>query len=484
MPEIEIKRVRYFDRQFLKQAEFREEQTYHMHMRRRLNYILFEQSGVVLVNGNELTIQTDTETPANKNFTVTAGLAISKDSDMMEGKEIILRENSTKNLDDYGILAGQTAYITVHYQEEETNIPPSEGEVDEPTRVKENAVITAHSTDPTGGSADNDEKYIVLGTIIYNTMVSNNDPDDTGRQLATLNHYLGGAAPATLDSIDIIPGSASIEIGETRQLTARGHFSDGSLRDLGASDGLTWESGEPLSATVVDGLVTGVALDPAVEITASVNSISGTATVSVVEESPTLQSITITSTSSTVTVGNTIQLTATGTFSVGPPQTLSGSEVTWNSDNNSVAIVDSNGIVTGVSTGTTNITATSTEDTTIDDTFTVTVNTATDITSVDPPKDIGGQASGGEVEIHGTNIRDAGIAPTQEAVGTQVRLVKGSTTLPAAFVEARPDDTSGDQVVRINMPDRSSTTWGPQEEVGIELEFGGGIDSEPYKYDD
>ena len=45
--EGQIKRGTYFDGQFLQQAEFNDEGDYHRHMRRRINYTLFDQSGVL-----------------------------------------------------------------------------------------------------------------------------------------------------------------------------------------------------------------------------------------------------------------------------------------------------------------------------------------------------------------------------------------------------------------------------------------------------
>jgi hypothetical protein len=477
MAEQEIKRVNFFNGQFLKELEFQEEQKYHMHMRRRLNYILFNQSGVVLVNGNELTLNTDISTPAIKNFTVRAGLAISKDTDVMEGKEIILRQDITKSLDAEGIESGQTAYITVHFAEEGAKDPPSEGDEDQDTRIKENAVIKAHSTNPTGGTADNGEEYIVLGTINYDTMAS----ADTGRQLAQINHYLVGAAPAALVSIEIIPGTVSIEEGGTWQLTARGHFSDGSQRDLGAGDGLTWESNNNSIVTVVDGLVTGVILGSAT-ITASAMGQSATATVNVVTAAPTLVGIAITPISPTVTVGSTIPLTATGTFSVGPPQTLSSGEVTWSSDDNSVANVDSNGTVTGVSAGTTNITATSTEDTAIDDTVPVTVNPAATPPVIDflsPDR----QISNATINVHGTDIRDSALAPPSPATGTTIRFFKGPDSKDGSNLIIKPN-VAANQVVEVTVPDRSGTPWGNKEEVTLELTFNGLPAQFPFRYDD
>ena len=57
---------------------------------------------------------------------------------------------------------------------------------------------------------------------------------------------------------------------------------------------------------------------------------------------PTLSSISVTSASSSVTVGQTIQLTATGTYSDGSAQNLTNS-ATWSSSSASVATISAFG---------------------------------------------------------------------------------------------------------------------------------------------
>ena len=54
--EIEISRTGYFNGQFLQEAEFTNEQTYHLHMRRRWAYALFDQSGVVQSTPSDLAV--------------------------------------------------------------------------------------------------------------------------------------------------------------------------------------------------------------------------------------------------------------------------------------------------------------------------------------------------------------------------------------------------------------------------------------------
>ena len=72
--------------------------------------------------------------------------------------------------------------------------------------------------------------------------------------------------------------------------------------------------------------------------------------------SPTLTSIAVTPLNPTIGIGASQQFAATGTYSDGSTQNLSN-QVTWTSSNTLVATIDTNGLATGVSTGTTTISA-------------------------------------------------------------------------------------------------------------------------------
>jgi uncharacterized protein YjdB len=75
--------------------------------------------------------------------------------------------------------------------------------------------------------------------------------------------------------------------------------------------------------------------------------------------SPTLSSIYISPPSATIAENNTVQLTATGTYSDGSQNQITGSAVGWSSSPDTIATVTSpGGLVTGVDTGTATITAT------------------------------------------------------------------------------------------------------------------------------
>ncbi len=190
--EIAIKRVRFFDGQFLQQLEFNDEQGYHLHMRRRLNYVLFARSGVVQTAPADLTLINI----VGQTFRVKAGMAVSVLDDVREGKEVIWRDNDEAHVFDLnalGITTGQ-AWVTIHYEEVTAKDPPSAGEVDQDTRFEEHAVIIVHSTPPPLKAA-NGEELILLATIPDVTAIAPVYTVPTSRAVATIRNALIGAGP-------------------------------------------------------------------------------------------------------------------------------------------------------------------------------------------------------------------------------------------------------------------------------------------------
>jgi hypothetical protein len=90
---------------------------------------------------------------------------------------------------------------------------------------------------------------------------------------ATLN-----VVGAALQSISVVPSPISIGVGVARQLTATGHYSDGSSGDLTAT--ATWSAATPAVAAVTGGRVTGASVGTT-EVTATSGAVAGGATVNV-----------------------------------------------------------------------------------------------------------------------------------------------------------------------------------------------------------
>ncbi|HUB02583.1 MAG TPA: Ig-like domain-containing protein [Terriglobales bacterium] len=159
---------------------------------------------------------------------------------------------------------------------------------------------------------------------------------------------------AVLMSIAVTPGNPSVAAGDTQQFTAIGTYSDGSTQNLTTL--VTWSSPAPGVATITSaGLATGVGVGTT-SIAATLGSMNGSATLTV--SSAALVSIAVTPGNPSIVAGLTQQLTATGTYSNGTTQNLTGA-VTWTSTTPGVATIASSGLAKGVIAGTSIITATS-----------------------------------------------------------------------------------------------------------------------------
>jgi len=153
-------------------------------------------------------------------------------------------------------------------------------------------------------------------------------------------------------SVSVSPATASVQTGQTVQLTATPKDGSG-----GALSGrtVTWASSNVGVATVSgNGLVGGVAAGSAT-ITATSEGQNGSAAVSVTIVP--VASVVVSPATAGVQAGQNVQLTATTKDAGG--SVLSGRTVTWASSNAAVATVSGTGLVTGVAAGSATITATS-----------------------------------------------------------------------------------------------------------------------------
>ena len=164
--------------------------------------------------------------------------------------------------------------------------------------------------------------------------------------------------PATLSAITLAPANPTIAAGTTQPFIATGLFSDGSTQNLTTS--VSWSSSTPSVATINgSGLTTGLAPGQTT-ITAAAAALAGSSTLTVTPA--TLGSIAITPAIPTIPLGTTEQFAATGTFSDGSTQNITGS-VQWASSNPSVATIGSapgaQGLATSIADGSSNISAAS-----------------------------------------------------------------------------------------------------------------------------
>jgi len=129
-----IKRLHYFDHQFLVEADFTDEQKYHLDMRRRLNRLLHTfgiAEGLAVAKS------------ANKTVTVRPGMAIDR-----LGREMIVEADQVVDLSNAAQFPGSaTVFITITYQEQETDPTTATG-VSGNTRYTEQPTIQAVTTAP------------------------------------------------------------------------------------------------------------------------------------------------------------------------------------------------------------------------------------------------------------------------------------------------------------------------------------------------
>jgi trimeric autotransporter adhesin len=156
-----------------------------------------------------------------------------------------------------------------------------------------------------------------------------------------------------LQTLSISPGSTLTSTGQTLTFKANGTTVDGNAKDVTST--ATWRSSDTRVATTTAGSVTTLAAG-ATAITAESDGVTGQVVVTVTA-SP-LQSLSITPASPTVLLSQgTQQFTATGTLQDGSTVNLTNS-VSWSSGTTSVATINSSGLASLLTSGTTTIKAT------------------------------------------------------------------------------------------------------------------------------
>ncbi|MFZ3003106.1 MAG: Ig-like domain-containing protein [Undibacterium umbellatum] len=197
----------------------------------------------------------------------------------------------------------------------------------------------------------------LVATILQNGLATG---VGTGTALvtATLGGKTGSASlnviPAvTLSSIAITPLTANVAMGSTQVFSAIGTYSDGSNVNLTSS--ASWSSANTAVATIMStGIATGVSPGTSV-ITVTSGTKSASATLTVLSTAA-LTSIAVTPATASIAVGTTQGLLATGTYSDGSSANITNS-VTWSSGVNAIATVNTSGLVSGVSAGSTPVVA-------------------------------------------------------------------------------------------------------------------------------
>ena len=162
---------------------------------------------------------------------------------------------------------------------------------------------------------------------------------------------------ATLSTLTVSPSSASIAAGLTQSFIAVGVYSNNTTQVL--TNQVTWASSVPAVATVSNAAGSNGAATTATAGSTVINAVLDgvTSTASALTVTPaTLVSMTISPPNATVATGNSLQYTATGTYTDGSTQNLTGVS-TWTSSDPAVSSISSSGLATALADGTVTISA-------------------------------------------------------------------------------------------------------------------------------
>ena len=173
---------------------------------------------------------------------------------------------------------------------------------------------------------------------------------------ASMGGITGSAAvivsDAELTGLEITPQDGELSGGMTQQYTATGTFSDNSTQDVTIL--AEWESSDTAVATIdATGLATAVELGTATIIGAWQGLDANT---DLLVSAAALTSITITPEQATIARGTTVQFDAEGEFSDGTFLDITN-VVDWQSTDEGIGGVNTDGLATGVAPGTTDISA-------------------------------------------------------------------------------------------------------------------------------
>lgn len=148
-----VKRLNYFDKQFLREQDFIDEQNYHIQRQRDHNRLMHTPG---IAQGLEIP-----DPPAGSTrVTVNAGIA-----DDHQGREIVLANNQEINLES--LPDNQSVYIAIAYAEQETD-PKNEAGVTGNTRWTEAPAIETLEPDTNGQFPADPEEKIILAKVNRN----------------------------------------------------------------------------------------------------------------------------------------------------------------------------------------------------------------------------------------------------------------------------------------------------------------------------
>ena len=184
----------------------------------------------------------------------------------------------------------------------------------------------------------------------------------TGKKIgaATVDAKLGSVTGAgsvsvsapQLTLIEVSSDRATMPLGTSQQMTATGSYTDGSRHDLTSS--VSWSSTSGQVVSMSGSGEAGASSQGTSVISATSERISGSKMLTVSPAA--LTTIGVSPATPTIPLTSSLQLTATGTFTDGSTQNLTGS-VTWSVDHVSVVAIDNAGTAIAEQVGSTGVEA-------------------------------------------------------------------------------------------------------------------------------
>jgi trimeric autotransporter adhesin len=277
---------------------------------------------------------------------------------------------------------------------------------------------------------------------------------------------------ATIRSITLTPYAQTVPTGWHQTFTATGVFSDSSTQDISAV--VEWSSDNPTVATVKSNYALVYANSQGtanIKASFSYASASATGTAPLTVISAVLKSISLTPASALLAPGSARQYNAIGTWSNGSSQSISP-WVTWSSSNNSVAEVNSAGLVTGESAGVATVTVqqgslTTTASLVVEGSALISIQVTPQSSRVPATIKESLQATGSFADGQSLNLTSAvtwtssspsvaTISNTRESDGVATGIAPGTTTITAVF-----DGESGTATLTVTTATLDSITVSP-----------------------
>ncbi|KFB75047.1 hypothetical protein [Candidatus Accumulibacter cognatus] len=210
----DIKRLHYFNHQFLVESDFTDEQQYHLAMRRRHNAALHDYG---VADGLAVSRSGDRE------ITIQPGMAIDRG-----GRELVLLDSRIVSLSDSAAFpAGATVHVTIAYHEEGSDPSTATG-VTGDTRTMERPQVLASTTAPAGDGS-------VIRLAHFTLTAGGNLPGNLGDVFPDGRQIAGAAlAPAAVTTDKLADGAveeSKLSAGARGKLVTHGDAHDHSGGD-------------------------------------------------------------------------------------------------------------------------------------------------------------------------------------------------------------------------------------------------------------